>query len=151
LDLFSLLDQVDGNLARYTNQQTEFGASFDGFMDSMRKIICFPALLYSQFYLRGGINMLILGVGLVFLHYGMHIIFNLLKHRKFELTRFGQRCLAKGVLPHFFCKVEEQFSIFVIGPLVNQFVLIFIVSLVLFFVFSLLVKIKIALFGGKGW
>ena len=101
-----LLDQVDGHLARFTNQETKFGSVFDGFIDSMRKIICFPALLYSQFYLRGGINLLILGIGLVFLHYAMHIIFNLLRRRKFQLIKFGQRCLAEGVSPHFFSKVE---------------------------------------------
>lgn len=146
-----LLDQVDGNLSRFTNQQTEFGASFDGFMDSMRKIICFCPLLYSQFYLRGGINLLILGIVLVVLHYAMHIAFNLLKHRDFQLTKFGIRMLAKGVSPHFFAKSEEQFLIFVIGPALNQFIIVFCIGLMLFFFLALLVKIKIFLFKGKGW
>jgi len=146
-----VLDQVDGHLARFTNQETKFGSVFDGFIDSTRKIVCFPALLYSQFYLKGGINLLILGIGLVFLHYGMHIVFNLLKNQKFQLTKFGQRCLAKGIRPHFFSKFEEQFSIFIIGPLLNQFIIVFYISLGLFFLLSILVKIKIALFGGKGW
>jgi len=149
--LSSVLDQVDGNFARIVKKDTKFGASFDGLTDTMRKVVCFIPLLYSQFYMRGGFKLLVLGIGLVFLHYGMHIIFNLLKYRKFELTKFGQRRLAEGVSPQLFSKSEEQFLIFIIGPIFNQVIPIFIISSVLFLFLTLSIKIKIALFGGKGW
>ena len=147
------LDHVDGSLARLTNQETKLGSKIDGLMDSMRKIICFLPLLYSQFYIKGGVKLLILGIGLIFLHYGMHFVYNLLKYRKFQPTEFCQRHLdlAKGISPHPFCKAEEQFLIFIVGPLLNQFVIVFCIGLGLFFLLGVLVKIKIALFGGKGW
>jgi phosphatidylglycerophosphate synthase len=143
--LSNLLDQVDGNVARLTNRVTVFGGYFDNITDSARKIICFIPLLYSQFFLQGGKGLLFLGLLFVIIHYGLHLIVNFIrKHKKRQDSSSLKEWLdAKGVVYSLFDKPDEALVIFIVGPLLNQFIVCFIIALILFLVFSVLFKIKL--------
>ena len=148
-----LFDQIDGKLARLKGETSEFGKKFDLYLDSLRKIFAFPSLLYSQFYVIGGVYKLVFGIILVGLHYLFHVIHTILHKRfyegKYEITRFNKFLVSKNIARPF-SRIEELFMVFIIGPLWN-FEIIFIISLCLFILIVILPKVKIMIFGGKGW
>lgn len=77
-----LLDCVDGNLARKTNQTSKIGAKLDKLTDSIKKAACIVALVYISTW-----NIILL-IALVLIHYGLQRIFPQ-KYSEPKLTKFA--------------------------------------------------------------
>jgi phosphatidylglycerophosphate synthase len=162
-----LTDCMDGKLARLTGKTSEYGKKFDLFVDYLRKPLAFPAILFSQFYYPSKLNGLYFGLILVGCHYGFHLVYNKLSisnggHNNKEsyvkggyenrsVNALGKFLMKNGIFPSLFSKPDEAFLVFMVGPLIGNFVLTFGLALFLFFVFQVLAEAKVFVFGGSSW
>ena len=114
-----VLDGIDGKLARKNNIKSEFGAKLDRYSDSFRKVLAIGALIYSeQIYDYRFL------IGLTIFHYCL----NYVKYQPNEIHL--SKCHKHG-LKSFYEPWDAMFLLLVIGPLVNQFLLFFVITLLL--------------------
>jgi phosphatidylglycerophosphate synthase len=162
-----LLDCVDGKVARLTDTTSEFGAKFDLYLDSLRKPLIFPGLLYGHFYTTYGVRGLALGILLVGLHYAGHLLYNRLvntnttveKREHFpaggyesrELSGLNQFLKRHGVYCTPYTKPDEQFVLFVIMPLLGLPVIGMVLATALFVAVPISAELKAYFFGGSTW
>lgn len=131
---------MDGKLARVKNLASEAGRKLDEDCDRIKKAVAFTALLYSQFYLYGGNKCLLIGLLLVAIHCSQHIIRRYILRcirilrRKRRNTRFLQWLTSHGLTVSLMGTFDEEFLIVVIGPLINQFKPILVISIFLFLI-----------------
>ena len=128
-------------MARAKNLASEAGRKLDNDCDRAKKVVAFMAVLHNQFYLD---KWLLIGLLLVGIHYSQHIIRRYILRRirilgkKRRNTRFSQWLTGHGLTVTLMETIDEEFLIVVIGPLINQFKLILVTSISLFFIFDTL-------------
>lgn len=162
-----LLDCTDGKLARLTGSTSEFGEKFDLYLDSLRKPVIFPGLLFGHFYQPFGYRGLVAGIILIFVHYAGHIFYNRLVTRNAsvekrehlpaggyearELSRLNRLLKSHNMYCTPYTKPDEQFLLFIVAPLIGAPVYGFIVAVLLFFLIPISAEVKSLVVGGPTW
>lgn len=145
-----LMDCVDGKLARLKQIESEFGRRTDYFCDSFGKLIALLSLTYSQFYVCGGTEVFIFGMGLLCMHSLFHLLHAIvLKTNPYVdrpgcteplalRGRLGERLIEHGIRPCLYTHFEEKHLLLIVGPILGIFRECLVVSLVLSFVLKML-------------
>tara|TARA_B100001939_G_C16756894_1_gene536574 strand:- start:14 stop:790 length:777 start_codon:yes stop_codon:yes gene_type:complete len=146
-------DFVDGLYARATNDQTTTGIIFDMLSDILVVLINSLALIASKFNDQIYITIIILFLLLNYIEswvdFSLYSIFkNLKKQKKISLSVFESRILnlkkkleSSGLRTIFFSYQERYLLIFIIAPILNEFINVSFFSLILQ-LFFLIFKIK---------
>lgn len=119
--IVTVLDGVDGMLARKTGQCSEFGAKLDTRLDKIRKAINIFALIYS---FRNSEHVIPIVV-LVIIHYLIHYLLRVKSNSKIQ-----EFLRAKG-LKALFDPLDEQWFILFLGPVTGKFYLVLILTVML--------------------
>lgn len=156
LNVFVILDLVDGDIARYTNTSSLFGRWLDLFFDKLNEIVLIYALIFTAYKSNFNINNLYLGLLLVTMYciYQFIILANLYWFDKKEST--NEKILlqvdpkiqkntwfsANAVLVHLTLKHSTLFFIASFGILFNSIHLTIYILVIMSFYSVFLISLR---------
>ncbi|MBN2406641.1 MAG: CDP-alcohol phosphatidyltransferase family protein [Elusimicrobia bacterium] len=145
-----ILDFTDGKLARMREQPSKLGAKLDHLVNAYGKLLVVLGVFYSFYFIKGHT---VLGIMLFAVHYGNHfLIKKILRIKPPSTTDFP----AMDELPaekrpgffsvkrimYLFSPYEENFMIFIIGPLIARVTTMILLSSALYLVNSIVLRAK---------